>query len=133
MQKKLKPANYKAPLAYAVSWLIITTLLLTLPGSAFPKENWLDKIGFDKWVHLGLFAIMIFLWCWLASQLLHGSKKLLPFFLLITLFFSGYGIAMEYVQENLVSNRSFDTGDIYADIAGCVLGFGYSYWRYIKK
>ncbi len=129
----MKPAFYKHPLVFSVSWLVITTLLLTLPGSSFPKENWLDKIAFDKWVHLGLFAIMVFLWCRVVFWLMQHAKKMLILFLLVTLFFCGYGIAMEYVQENLVSNRSFDTGDIYADVAGCLLGFGYSYRRYIKK
>jgi len=54
----LKPI--KPSFLFPLLWLIISTLLLTIPGSSFPKENWLEKIWFDKWVHIGMFAIMVF-------------------------------------------------------------------------
>ena len=126
--KELKPS-----LVYAIFWLILSTVLLTLPGSAFPKENWLDKIWFDKWVHIGMFSIMVVLWCWSTSELLGKRKKLLQFFILIAILFTGYGIAMEFVQQNFVKNRSFDTGDIIADAIGCVAGLFFSRWKYIPK
>ena len=44
-----------------------------------------------------------------------------------------YGIAMEFVQQNFIPNRSFDVGDIIADGVGCVIGFLFSRKRYIKK
>jgi hypothetical protein len=126
--KEVKPS-----LAYAIFWLILSTILLTVPGSAFPKENWLDKIWFDKWVHIGIFSIMVVLWCWSVSQLLPKHKKLFLPFILIAIVFTGYGIAMEFVQQNFIKNRSFDTGDIIADAAGCVAGFIFSRWRFIPK
>lgn len=108
-------------------------MLLTLPGSAFPKENWLDKIWFDKWVHIGMFSIMVVLWCWSVHELLDKRKKLSYFFILIAIAFTAYGIAMEFVQQNFVKNRSFDTGDIIADAVGCIAGLVFSKWRYIPK
>jgi VanZ family protein len=123
----------KTSLVYAIFWLIISTVLLTLPGSAFPKENWLDKIWFDKWVHIGMFFIMVVLWCWSVFELLGRHKKLLEFFILVTIVFTGYGIAMEFVQQNFIRNRSFDRGDIIADTIGCVAGLLFSRWRYIKR
>ncbi|MGZ8557770.1 MAG: hypothetical protein ACXWWC_05535, partial [Chitinophagaceae bacterium] len=47
----------------AIGWFIISVILLTLPGSAFPDDGWLDKLWLDKWVHVGMFAIMTILFC----------------------------------------------------------------------
>jgi len=34
-----------------------------------------------------------------------------------------YGTGMEYYQKYFVANRSFETGDILADIAGSAIAF----------
>ncbi|MEO5946521.1 MAG: VanZ family protein [Chitinophagaceae bacterium] len=121
----------KLPLLPAIAWLIISTVLLTLPGSAFPKEDWLSKIWFDKWVHIGLFTIMVFLCCWAITKLKKNNLKKL--FLITALISLIYGIGMEFVQKYFITNRSFDIGDIIADAIGCVTGFFYSWGRYIKN
>ncbi len=117
----------------AIAWLIISTILLTLPGSSFPKENWLDRIWFDKWVHIAMFFIMVALWCRGVLKFIPGNKKLKQVFLLLALLSLAYGIAMEYVQLYFIKYRSFDTGDIIADAVGCGMGVIYSLGRYIKK
>jgi VanZ family protein len=114
-------------------WLIISTILLTLPGSAFPKENFLDKIFFDKWVHIGLFAIMVFLFCWSFRKKNFSLNKLKRVFYLIFFLVVAYGISMEFVQKYYVPNRGFELGDIVADTIGAGLGLFYSVRRYIKK
>lgn len=128
MLKKIKPS-----FIYPVLWLVTCTVLLVLPGNAFPNENWLDKIWFDKWVHIGLFAILVFLWCWAYQPLQpHKEKRLLPF-IYWALLWLAYGAGMEFVQKYFVINRAFDTMDIMADGVGCVLGLFYARWQYIKK
>jgi len=126
--KKIKPSFF-----YPVLWLIISTILLTLPGKAFPKENWLEKIWFDKWVHIGLFAIMVFLWCWSALRLNLEKEKLKRMFIFFAVIWLAYGTGMEFVQKYFIPNRSFDTGDIIADAVGCITGLVYSLNRYIKN
>ena len=117
---------------FAVGWLIMTIVLLTLPGSAFPKENWLSKLWVDKWVHIVLFAILVILWC--RAVVKAGNRILLKkYFVGITVLGIAYGIGMEFIQKHLVSNRSFDILDIVSDAAGCLLGLGISVARYIKK
>jgi VanZ like family len=125
---KIKPSFY-----VPILWLIISTVLLTIPGTAFPKENWLDKIWFDKWVHIGMFAIMVVLWCWATLRLNFNKEKLKKVFVFIALGWLAYGIGMEFVQKYCVANRSFDTGDIIADGLGCLAGFIFSNRRYIPK
>ena len=125
--KRIKPS-----IAFPVAWLIISTLLLTIPGKAIPQENWLGKIWFDKWVHIGMFGIMVFLWCWAIQRIVSDKTKLKNIFVFIALLCLAYGIGMEFVQKYLVNNRSFDTGDIIADAVGCVTGLIFSI-RYIKN
>jgi VanZ family protein len=113
----------------ALTWLIIVTVLLCLPGSALPKENWFDKIWLDKWIHIGLFLVMVYLWCLYVSG--YEGKKMRYFRQIATYFFL-YGVAMELVQKYLIPNRSFDLKDILADGLGCGIGLLIS-GRYIKK
>src|SRR5689334_20778044 len=97
------------------SWLIFISILFVLPGSALPKENFLTDIHFDKWVHIGLFFILVYLW----RSAYEGKQMGSIFFLLV--FSLCYGFAVEFVQENWVPNRSFDLYDVLADMTGAVL------------
>ena len=116
-----------------IAWLLISTFLLTIPGSAFPKENWLEKLWVDKWVHLGMFSIMVFLWCWATMKIPQAAAQRKKTFIIIACVALVYGGAMEFVQHYLIPNRSFDIGDIIADAVGCAIGLLFSWQRYIKK
>lgn len=117
----------------AIVWFFISIILLTLPGSSFPKEDWLDKLWLDKWVHIALFGIMTVLFCWSLSKQAIVSKKIKGHFILTGILCLIYGITMEFVQKCWIPNRSFDMGDIIADGAGAAAGVMYSFKRYIKK
>ncbi len=116
-----------------VLWIILCTILFTLPGSSFPKEDWLDKIWFDKWVHIGLIGLLVVSWCWGMQKKLVNKQKLANIFRWILFLAIAYGVGMEFVQKHLVANRSFDGGDIIADSAGAIIGYLYSSRVYIKK
>jgi len=91
-------------------------VLFFLPGSDLPHANWLNDIYFDKWVHIGLFAILIFLWRSSFDLDLNHCNWMLLFSALL------YGLSVEFIQKYWVSNRSFDLFDLLADMAGSVLG-----------
>lgn len=110
----------------ALLWLLVITILFFLPGSALPKHNWASKIYLDKWIHFGFFALLLFLWRFRFSVLsLHFWQLLFAAF--------SYGLAVEAIQHFFVSNRSFDLGDLVADVAGAISGLWFWWWRYIKK
>ena len=119
----------------AITWFIIATVLFTLPGTAFPTEDWLDKIYSDKWVHVGLFIVMVVLWClsWKSLKRNQGNQNLIKAFWTVAIIFIGYGIAIEFIQKYFIPFRSFDVTDIAADAVGSTLGALYSIRRYIKK
>jgi VanZ family protein len=120
----------------ATLWFLISLFLLTLPGSAFPKETWLDRIPlFDKMVHIGMFGILVTLWCltWYKFPGNDQQKKLKNHFIQIGVAALCYGVIMEFVQHYYVANRSFEGADILADAIGCVSGVVFSTRRYTKK
>jgi hypothetical protein len=104
----------------AIAWLIITTVLLVLPGPDIPEVSFLDLIYFDKWVHAGLFGIMTFLFGFPFIKNGTATKKLLIYIAIVCAF---YGIAMEYVQKYIAFERDFDYFDMVADTAGCLIGY----------
>jgi VanZ family protein len=114
----------------AITWLITVTVLLTLPGSAFPKEKWLEVYSIDKWIHIALFGALSFLWCW-AIKNTYGKK--LRHFFIIAMVVLAYGIMMEFVQKYWIPNRSFDLGDIAGDGVGSFAGVGLAVLTLYKK
>jgi len=105
---KLKPV--------AIGWLILISILFFLPGSALPKENWFDKIYIDKWVHVGLFAVLIFLWRSSFNWDINSYNLLLLLAAVL------YGFLVEVVQLNWIPNRSFDMYDVLSDASGSIVG-----------
>lgn len=126
--KKIIPSYFPA-----IAWTFISIILLVLPGTAFPKENWFGKIWLDKWIHIGMFAILVTLWSWAMLKKTSDGNRLRNLFIGISLVSLAFGIGMEFVQKYFIPNRSFDVGDIIADGVGCTLGFIYSIRRYIKN
>ena len=95
--------------------------MLTLPGSAFPSDTgWLDKIHFDKIVHIGLFFTWVILFN--LSDILKRKinlQKALKFTIAAII----YGVIMEFVQKNFIPNRGFDPGDMIANAVGAIAAF----------
>ena len=113
-------------LSIAVLYLVLISILFCLPGAALPKVNWLSKIWFDKWVHIGFFALLIVVWLWAVKS---TNRKMVVAIMMAA---AVYGLSVEIVQDQFIANRSFDVGDWIADIIGSFAGLWF--WdRYIKK
>lgn len=110
----------------------MTTVLLCLPGSSFPREDWLSRLWIDKWVHILLFMVLVILWC-RGIYRQGGNRSLNKDFIYLGLLALIYGFMMELIQGNYIPNRSFDAGDLAADAVGCIAGIVFSSGRYIKK
>jgi hypothetical protein len=105
----------------AITALIIATILFCLPGEEFPKPSWLDNLHIDKFVHIGLFSVLVFLWI-LPPRARSDKQKVNQMYLWITLAFFAYGIGIEFIQLNFIPHRSFDVLDVVADGIGCAFG-----------
>jgi len=107
----------------ALLWWALSFWLLTLPGTKVPAFPWTDNLPLDKLAHVFLFATYccLFYWPLLNTTILRSAR--LKWLLVVAVVGVGYGIAMEFVQKYYVINRSFEYGDILADIGGCLLGW----------
>lgn len=117
----------------AVSWFILSFILLTLPGSTVPRYPWLAAIQADKWVHIGLLGMLCLLSMLPFRVSSYHNQQRKKWFLFITLGGVLFGILMEFVQENWIINRSFEYGDILADTAGCLLAYYISLRKLLVK
>lgn len=118
LRKKVKPKfSLFIP---AIIWVIITTVLLVMPGPDIPSVSFLDKIYFDKWVHAGLFGGMIFLFAYPFIKNFTATKRLLIYVAIVCTL---YGVIMEYVQKYFAFERDFDYFDMVADAVGCIIGY----------
>lgn len=104
----------------AAIWTIIIFVLLVMPGSDMPANDFFELIYFDKWVHFGLFGVLTF---FLGYPFIQLKKSAMNCFVVIAFFAALYGIVMEFVQKYFTTTRTFDITDIIADTAGVLFAF----------
>jgi VanZ family protein len=108
----------------AIGWFFLVLILICLPGSEFPKtDDWLEKIYFDKWVHIGLFSIFAFLWMRPFVNSTLSKQNTLQTISKIALAVSVWGLTTEFIQKYFIPQRNFDLWDWAADSAGALLAF----------
>jgi len=115
---------FRNPLV-AILWFVFITILFFLPGSSLPKETWFTKVQIDKWAHVGLFAVLLFLCCGAFSN---GKSRRVMLMLVVAVI---YGLLVEFIQKNFIPNRDFDLLDLACDTIGAMLGI--TVWRSANK
>lgn len=110
----------------AVLAFIGATVLFCMPGDEFPEEDWFGKIFLDKWVHVGLFTVLVSLSSlpWIFRPMERSTLHRL--FIGIALAFVAYGIAIEFIQGRFIPHRTFGVDDMVADSVGCLIGWWFS-------
>jgi VanZ family protein len=102
----------------AILWSGIIFFLCFLPGSTLPKEDWLDKIYFDKIVHATLYFILFFLVMYGINKASFSFKQQLIVASTVCVL---QGMLIEFVQgSSFIQHRSFDVYDIVANCVGVV-------------
>jgi VanZ family protein len=100
-------------------FLGLSLFLLTLPGSSVPSGWFFIHIPqFDKIVHIGMFGMLCILFHFPAFTSPLSARQKLGWYWLISIAGILYGVVMEFVQRDLVANRSFEGADILADMVG---------------
>ena len=121
MIKKLL-GNLIAP----IIWTVFMQVLFCLPGDSLPDESSFHIPNLDKYVHVFLFSTFVFLWCYYFYRRGKSLKTLKVAFFIVWLIAAFNGIIIEFIQLNFIPGRSFDKGDIIADMAGAGLAYGIS-------
>jgi len=106
-----------------IAWFFIVLYIMCLPGSDIPSANWLSYIYFDKWVHVGLFALLVVLLCRPFYKSDFNKRERLQYFIKIAIAASIWGLTVEFIQKYFVPGRSFDMLDWAADSFGALIAF----------
>ena len=106
-----------------IAWFFIVLVLTCLPGDDIPSAEWLDKIYFDKWVHVGIFGLLTVLFCWPFYKSDFSAKQRLNYFIRITIAVSIWGLTIEFIQRFYIPGRSYDLLDWAADSVGALIAF----------
>lgn len=121
----------------AIVWFFLLCILVFIPGSDLPEAGWMDRIYIDKIAHVFLFGMLVILFhrpILLSGYLPSGKNR---FLIVIGVVGIAWGLAVEFIQKNFVSGRSFDLIDWAADITGILIGMYLQYnWllrRYSSK
>jgi VanZ family protein len=109
------------PLLPAIGWAIVILILCGIPGRDIPHISFLELLSFDKWVHAGIFFILVIL-------LVRGfrlQKRAAYFRRQATFLAAGlaipYGGLLEIMQGAFFSERSADFYDFVANSFGCFM------------
>lgn len=115
-----------------IAWFFIVLIVTCLPGSDIPKVGWLDKIYFDKWVHIGMFGGLTFLFCWPFYKSHFSTQKRINYFIKIAIAASIWGLTIEFIQRFYIAGRSFDLLDWAADSLGALFALLFCSKKFIK-
>ena len=115
-----------------IAWFFLVLVLICLPGSDIPPvENWLNYIYFDKWVHIGLFSVLTFLFIYPLRKLdlTLAVKKNTAIKIALAAWI--WALATEFIQKYFIPDRSFDMYDWAADSFGILVAFAWCWKKYL--
>ncbi|MEP7279257.1 MAG: VanZ family protein [Bacteroidota bacterium] len=108
----------------AIAWTIAIQVLLCLPGSTLPSGGLFDIPQLDKIVHVILFGGFTAFWCYFFFLKGRSATRLKTIFFIVYLLAAANGIILEFIQRDYIPNRSFDPGDIIADLVASSIVYG---------
>ena len=112
-----------AKMRWALLWAVLIFILCAIPGHDIPHVSFLELLEFDKFVHAGIFFVLMlfatrgFLLQEEGSSLRRNAKVIA---LLICV---GYGGALELMQGAFFVERTADIYDFIANSFGAVMGW----------
>lgn len=107
----------------AIAWFFIVLILMCLPGEDLPPTDWLHINFLDKWLHMVVFGLIVFLFCWPFYKSGFNEVQRRNYFIKITLATSVWGLVIEFIQKYFIPGRSFDLFDWAADGLGALITF----------
>lgn len=116
-----------------IAWFFLVLIAVCIPGYDLPKvDKWLIEINFDKLIHVGLFAVLAYLFMHplIKSSLPQSEKR--NYLIKIAIATIIWGITTEFIQKFFVPGRSFTLGDWLADGLGGIVALFYGMWRLSK-
>ena len=116
-----------------IAWFFLILVLISLPGSKIPTvETWLNDIYFDKWVHAGLFGMLVFLFIYpIYKKLVLPLQVKRNWAIKIAIAAVIWGLTTEFIQKFFIPDRSFDIYDLAAYTAGILVAYNWCRVKYL--
>jgi VanZ family protein len=107
---------------WAIIWALFILILCGIPGRDIPHISFLELLSFDKFVHAGIFFVLMLLT--IRGFMLQTYFPLLQHFpqLIAFIFCIIYGGVLEIMQESLFVERTADIYDFIANSFGSAIG-----------
>jgi glycopeptide antibiotics resistance protein len=117
---------------WAMLWALLILILCGIPGKDIPHISFLELLSFDKFVHAGIFFVLLLLTVrgFSLQSKFPQLKKLAKFVAL--LFCIIYGGSLEIMQGTLFVDRSADVFDFIANTFGATMGWVLYEWMESK-
>jgi VanZ family protein len=116
-----------------IAWFFLILIAVCIPGENLPKvDNWLIKIDYDKLIHMGLFAVLAFLFMYPTVKSSLSVKEKWHYCIKIALATIVWGITTELLQKYFIQGRSFSFADWLADSIGGVAALIFCKKYYFK-
>ncbi|HQW84393.1 MAG TPA: VanZ family protein [Ferruginibacter sp.] len=117
-----------------IIWFLLTLTAISIPGYDLPEvDNWLIEINYDKLIHVGLFAVLAFLFMYpvIKSNLVVKLKWRYIFIIAIACIV--WGFCTELIQKFLIPGRSYSLSDWLADGLGAVVAVIFVKLKFLKQ
>ena len=103
-------------------WTLIILILCGMPGKDVPHISFLELLQFDKFVHAGIFFVLIVLS--IRGFLLQSKFLFLQNFpkTFAFIYCVCYGGGLEIMQGTIFTDRTADIYDFIANSFGCTIG-----------
>jgi VanZ family protein len=107
---------------WAMLWALLILILCGIPGRDIPHISFLELLSFDKFVHAGIFFVLVLLTIrgfllQTMIRFLQTNAKIIATTLCII-----YGGLLEVMQGTLFQERSADVFDFIANSFGVIVG-----------
>ncbi|MEP7254703.1 MAG: VanZ family protein [Ferruginibacter sp.] len=117
-----------------IAWFFLLLILVCIPGYDLPKvDNWLIEINFDKFIHVGLFAVLAYLFMLPIIKSDLPRKEKWYYLIKIAIATVIWGLTTEIIQKFFIPGRSFTLGDWLADSTGGFAALFYCRQRLSKN
>lgn len=117
------PAPTRFSIAGGFALAVVVASMMWAPAVPFAQQGPLGLVGFDKWVHFGSYAGIMFLFAWAF----HAKSMGLLLAIAFATFLLGAGV--ELIQST-IPYRTMNAADVVANGAGVVFALGV--WEVIR-
>jgi len=124
-------SNVLKHFALFIIWFGIILYLSFTPLNDWPKVNMLNKLYFDKIVHVCMYAMLSFLLLRGFFKQQNSQQPRYPVLISSVVFCAVMGASIEFLQPMLTMYRQFEWADMVANATGAVSGYFLFSW--LKK